>query len=96
MILRLVALQDGGYRHPWKSAAVIAPLLMGIVIFALFVIWEGWYAPHPMIPRVLYHEKGVVIPLTVAFGAGMHPSRPPCSTTNQEQSRCNLLRIARL
>jgi len=69
-MISLVPLQDGGYRYPWKDAHIIAPLIIGVMVLAAFVVWEGWYAQYPMVPKVLLRQRGVVIPLTVAFVAG--------------------------
>ena len=56
----LVALQSGGYTHPWKSGYVLSQLIIGILLIVAWVIWEGKFAPHPMIPRELYQGQRVV------------------------------------
>ncbi|KAH0829233.1 putative major facilitator superfamily transporter [Fonsecaea pedrosoi] len=69
--LFLVALQSGGYTHPWASGYVLAQLIIGILLIIAWVIWEWKYAPHPMIPRELYQGQRVVaLTFLVAFVAG--------------------------
>ena len=49
----LVALQAGGYTHPWTSAYVLACLIVGIVLIIAWIVWEAKLAPYPMIPGAL-------------------------------------------
>ncbi|KAI1628072.1 major facilitator superfamily domain-containing protein [Exophiala viscosa] len=58
--LFLVALQSGGYTHPWKSGYVLSQLIIGILLIVAWVVWEGKFAPHPMIPRELYQGQRIV------------------------------------
>ncbi|OQV00814.1 hypothetical protein CLAIMM_06262 [Cladophialophora immunda] len=70
--LVLVAFQDGGYRYPWQSVHVLAPLIIGFAAVAVFVYWEGWLAPHPMIPRGIFgHDRAVGLALIVATAGGI-------------------------
>ena len=46
----LVALQAGGYSHPWVSAYVLATLIVGLLLIVTFVVWEWKFAPYPMVP----------------------------------------------
>jgi len=50
--LFLVALQAGGYTHPWKSAYVLCTLLIGIALVFAWIVWE-YYAVHPMVSSTL-------------------------------------------
>ncbi|KIW98275.1 uncharacterized protein Z519_01859 [Cladophialophora bantiana CBS 173.52] len=69
--LFLVALQSGGYTHPWTSGYVLAQLIIGIFLIISWVVWEWKFAPHPMIPRELYRGQRVVgLTFLVAFIAG--------------------------
>ena len=53
-VLLLLGLTWGGVTHPWSSAAVLVPLVLGVVLFALFLVWEGKFAKLPLVPiRVL-------------------------------------------
>ncbi|KAL2136403.1 hypothetical protein VTI74DRAFT_3837 [Chaetomium olivicolor] len=44
-------LHAGGYQYPWRSAQTLVPLILGVVAISLFVMWEGWGAKYPMVPR---------------------------------------------
>lgn len=53
-VLLLLGLTWGGVTYPWSSAAVLVPLILGIALFALFLVWEGNFAKLPLVPiRVL-------------------------------------------
>jgi hypothetical protein len=43
----------GGSVYPWKSAAVISAIVVGVVVIAIFVLWEI-YGPNtqPLMPYV--------------------------------------------
>lgn len=56
LTLFLVALQAGGYSHPWTSAYVLATLIIGVLLIAAFVMWEWKYAKMPMVPREMFCE----------------------------------------
>lgn len=49
LTLFLVALQAGGYSHPWKSAYVLCTLLIGFFTIVAWVIWEWRIVKHPMV-----------------------------------------------
>lgn len=40
LVLFLIALQAGGYTHPWTSAYVLSTLLIGIALLGAWVVWE--------------------------------------------------------
>ncbi|KAF2211094.1 hypothetical protein CERZMDRAFT_43939 [Cercospora zeae-maydis SCOH1-5] len=73
LALFLVALQSGGYTHPWTSAYVLCTLFLGIGLLATWVVWEWKFAKHPMIPKELFLGQRVVgFSFAVAFVAGMN------------------------
>lgn len=39
----------GGAVTQWKTAKVIAPLVIGVLCVPAFIVWERW-CPHPMVP----------------------------------------------
>lgn len=49
IVLFLVALQAGGYSHPWVSAYVLVTLIVGLILIIAFVVWEVKFAPYPMV-----------------------------------------------
>ncbi|KAK0111563.1 hypothetical protein ONS95_001914 [Cadophora gregata] len=71
--LFLVALQAGGYTHSWKSAYVLAQLIIGILLIIAFVIWEWKGAKVPMVPRELFQgQQTVGVTFLLLFVAGMN------------------------
>jgi hypothetical protein len=55
---------------------VIIPLVLGVVVMALFVYWEISWAKHPIIPIVIFKgNRAVPAALTVAMVGGMPFSR---------------------
>jgi EmrB/QacA subfamily drug resistance transporter len=43
--------------HGWTSAAVALPLVLGAVLFAGFLLWEGRWAERPMLPLALFRRR---------------------------------------
>lgn len=73
LTLFLVALQAGGYTHPWVSAYVLCTLLIGLALIIFWVFWEAKMAKHPMIPSELFAGQRVVaLAFVVSFVAGMN------------------------
>ncbi|KIW37708.1 uncharacterized protein PV06_10339 [Exophiala oligosperma] len=71
LTLLLVALQAGGYSHPWSSAYVLCTLLIGFALIVGFVVWEWKGAKYPMVPRELFAGQRVVaLAYGVAFIGG--------------------------
>lgn len=48
--LAVIGLTWGGGRHPWSSAAVLAPLLIGVALVGLFILYEAKVPQEPTIP----------------------------------------------
>lgn len=71
LVLFLVALQAGGYTHPWTSAYVLCTLLIGLAMIFAWIIYEWKFAKYPMIPKELFMGQRVVgLSFAVAFVAG--------------------------
>lgn len=71
--LFLVALQAGGYTHPWTSAYVLAQLIIGILLIISWVVWEAKFAKFPMVPKEMFQGQRIVaIAFFIAFVAGMN------------------------
>ncbi|KAF7561933.1 hypothetical protein G7046_g2232 [Stylonectria norvegica] len=56
----------GGFKEQWKTAHVIAPLVIGIVCIPFFVLWE-LKAPHPLVPFVLMKDRAIWAPMGMAM-----------------------------
>ncbi|KAI4606403.1 hypothetical protein J4E80_010155 [Alternaria sp. BMP 0032] len=73
LTLFLVALQSGGYTHPWTSAYVLCTMLIGLFLIALWIIYEAKFAAYPMVPSALFSGQRIVgLAYVVAFSAGMN------------------------
>jgi uncharacterized membrane protein len=71
LVLFLVALQAGGYSHPWVSAYVLVQLLIGISLIIGFIVWEVKFAKYPMIPHEMFQGQSIVaVAYIIAFIAG--------------------------
>lgn len=69
----LVAIQSGGYTHPWKSAYVLATLVIGILLIIAFVLWEMKGAKSPMVPKELFQGQKIIgVTFLLSFVAGMN------------------------
>jgi len=71
LILFTAGVQWGGYQYSWGSAHVLAPLLIGIFLFAVFLLYEWKVAPYPMFPRAIGKEpRLLVLTLFITFVSG--------------------------
>lgn len=55
----------GGESPKWRTAGVIAPLVIGLCCIPLFVVWQ-LRAPHPLVPFHFLKGRGVWSPLAIA------------------------------
>ena len=72
LVLFLAALQWGGNQYPWKSAHVLAPLIIGIAFIAAFVFWEAYGTKYPMFPARLKKDPRnlyLILFITAVSGA---------------------------
>ncbi|EAL86866.1 ferrioxamine B transporter [Aspergillus fumigatus] len=62
----------GGAVTQWKTAKVIAPLVIGVLCVPAFIVWERW-CPHPMVPfkllkdRAIWGALGIAVMLNTAW-----------------------------
>lgn len=71
---RIVGIENGGAQvHPWKSAYTLVPLLVGILLLVLLLVWEGKWATTPLIPfRLFGGGRCVLVVFGIAFISGMY------------------------
>ncbi|KAI7870012.1 major facilitator superfamily domain-containing protein [Spinellus fusiger] len=62
--LFLLAMNFGGQTFPWKSAAVIVPLVLTVPLIGLLVYVEGRFVKEPLMPPRLFKIRTVVCILT--------------------------------
>jgi hypothetical protein len=69
----LVALQCGGYTHPWKSGYVLSTLIIGFVLMVAFGLWEWKGAKYPIVPHEIFvGQRTVGVALLIAMVSGMN------------------------
>ncbi|OAQ71937.1 siderochrome-iron transporter (Sit1) [Pochonia chlamydosporia 170] len=56
----------GGESAKWKSAHIIAPIVVGVVCIPAFIFWE-LKAPHPLIPFANMKDRSVWAPMGIAI-----------------------------
>ncbi|KAL4886424.1 major facilitator superfamily domain-containing protein [Aspergillus karnatakaensis] len=56
----------GGESPKWKTAHVIAPLVIGFLCIPVFIFWQ-MRAPHPLVPFQFLKDRGVWGPLGIAL-----------------------------
>ncbi|CEP16105.1 hypothetical protein [Parasitella parasitica] len=69
--LFLLALNFGGQEFPWKSAAVIVPLVLSILLVGLLVIVEKKFSREPIFPPRLFTNRSVVSVVLTNWFFGM-------------------------
>ena len=52
-----LALTWGGITAPWGSAQVLVPLILGIALLGLFLVWEAVFAKHPLVGLTFLSPK---------------------------------------
>ena len=73
VILRITALEilSDNCQYPWKSAHVLVPLILGVVLLALFCVWESKFAKFPMFPSRLKQDPRILaLTLVITFISG--------------------------
>lgn len=55
----------GGFAAQWRTAKIIAPLVVGFCTIPAFAVWE-LKAPHPLVPFKLMKDRGIWGPLALA------------------------------
>lgn len=64
--LLILGLTWGGSYYPWSDVKVLAPLIIGLVFFAIFVIWEYYMIPGQKL-ALRYPQQVAMIPLKLVW-----------------------------
>ncbi|EIN07711.1 MFS general substrate transporter [Punctularia strigosozonata HHB-11173 SS5] len=59
-VLLLVNHHRGGVTFPWASAAVLVPIILGVLVFGVFLYWEANHASLPIVPVRIFKTRTVV------------------------------------
>ena len=70
-ILTLLSLDLGGVVFQWNSPKVLSILGTGLVLFAVFILWEAKGAADPLIPARILDSMSKASPLLVCFTHGV-------------------------
>ncbi|KAJ1680185.1 hypothetical protein EV182_000527 [Spiromyces aspiralis] len=71
LILILLALSWGGKTYAWNSAVVIALLVVGFALLAVFVVVEAYIPPEPILDLSLFNNRTIPAVLIASTTAGM-------------------------
>jgi hypothetical protein len=55
--LLLYGLTTGGTSHPWRSASVLAPLIIGFMGLGVFILVESKLTKAPMVPVRIFSNR---------------------------------------
>ncbi|KAJ2766269.1 hypothetical protein IWQ56_003784, partial [Coemansia nantahalensis] len=61
IVLLLLGLAWGGREHKWSSPQVVATLVSGVAVLALFVLYEWRVPAAPIVPLHLFRARNVVV-----------------------------------
>lgn len=78
----LIGLSWGGQpAHPWRSASVIAPIVIGFLSLVACFIYDFTVPSAPLFPKVVFREiRSFTILLAVAFVAGKPAPHKHCDS----------------
>lgn len=69
-VLVLLAISWGGVQYAWDSAAVLAPLIIGIVLLIVFIVVEAKVMSLPLIPMYIFKDMTVAASMATTFANG--------------------------
>ena len=58
--LSIIGLTFGGSRYAWDDAHVLAPLIVGLVLIAVFILYEARIPDEPTIPWEVMSNRTTV------------------------------------
>jgi MFS family permease len=69
--LFLIAISWGGTTYAWDSAATLAPLIIGVVGFAITMTYENHFAQHPFLRKSLFKNISSIVTYLAAGAQGL-------------------------
>lgn len=69
-VLVLIAISWGGVEYSWSSAAVLAPLIIGLVLLVVFIVVEAKLMTLPLIPMYIFKDMTVAASMATTFANG--------------------------
>jgi hypothetical protein len=88
MVLTLMGIAFGGKTFPWKSAAVIVTIVMGLLSFVVLGFWEWKGARNPFFAHEMFQGRSSRFPilLGLTFVGGMSTYAANAFWTQQSQA----------
>ena len=71
VVLVLLGLSWGGSQYSWDSAAVLAPIIIGLALLGVFLGVEAKLVPLPLIPMAIFKNVTVSASMLTTFFSGM-------------------------
>lgn len=53
----MMAISWGGVQYAWDSWHTLVPLLLGLLGFGVFYVYEEWYAANPIVPMIVFKNR---------------------------------------
>ncbi|KAH7303205.1 major facilitator superfamily domain-containing protein [Stachybotrys elegans] len=69
--LFLVGLTSGGVAAPWDSARVLVPLIIGFLLYPVFIYVEWRVSPVPMVPLRIFGDRAAITGYVTSFLQGL-------------------------
>ncbi|KAM7206557.1 efflux pump [Naviculisporaceae sp. PSN 640] len=69
--LFLVGLTSGGVSHPWDSVQVVTPLVLGFLLYPVYIYIEWKVSVRPMMPLRIFNDRSAVTGFTTSFLQGL-------------------------
>ncbi|KAF2035075.1 MFS general substrate transporter [Setomelanomma holmii] len=67
----LVGLSWGGIQYPWKSAATLAPIIVGLFGIVVFGCWQQYAMPHSLLPMSVFYNWSAIAAFYCALVNGL-------------------------
>lgn len=89
----LVGLSWGGIQHPWKSAATLAPIILGLLCLVVFFCWQVYAKENTLLPMSLFQNRSSLAAFYSALINGLIVGTSILSTSYHSLTRAALHRI---
>ncbi|KAI0720826.1 major facilitator superfamily domain-containing protein [Cerioporus squamosus] len=77
----ILALTWAGIQFPWSSPQVIAPLVIGLLGFAAALLYDRYYASHPVVPAIIINNRTSLGGYIASFLHGLVVNSVACKPT---------------
>jgi len=69
--LFLAGVTSGGISHPWASATILVPTILGAALFVAFIYVESKIAKEPMMPLRIFNDRTAIAGYATSFLQGL-------------------------